>query len=431
MKLSIIGAGYVGLVTGASFAELGHDVTIMDIDDEKIRKLEKGIIPIHEPGLDRLIDKNSDRISFTTNMEQVVREADIHFICVWTPPLEDGSADLTAVRSVARELGKNFKKLKAKNQIVVTKSTVPVGTGKKIRALIRQTYKNEFSVVSNPEFLRESQAVADMMRPDRIIIGSNDNIAAQKVAEIYKDVKAPIIITDLATAEMIKYAANAFLATKISFINEVANVCDLVGADVEQVAEGIGSDKRIGKSFLKAGMGYGGSCFPKDVRALHQFSNDSGYDFKLLKSVIEVNEQQRNLIIDKLNKHLKIMNGKNILVLGLAFKAYTDDVRESVAIDVINRLQKEGANISAYDPLALINAQKHLGEDVIFVGKAYDGAQGADAIVIATEWPNFKDLDWPSIKDLMRKPLIIDGRNLLDPNEMRRMKFTYEGVGRG
>ena len=431
MKLSIIGAGYVGLVTGASFAELGHDVTIMDIDDEKIRKLEKGIIPIHEPGLDRLIDKNSDRISFTTNMEQVVREADIHFICVWTPPLEDGSADLTAVRSVARELGKNFKKLKAKNQIVVTKSTVPVGTGKKIRALIRQTYKNEFSVVSNPEFLRESQAVADMMRPDRIIIGSNDNIAAQKVAEIYKDVKAPIIITDLATAEMIKYAANAFLATKISFINEVANVCDLVGADVEQVAEGIGSDKRIGKSFLKAGMGYGGSCFPKDVRALHQFSNDSGYDFKLLKSVIEVNEQQRNLIIDKLNKHLKIMNGKNILVLGLAFKAYTDDVRESVAIDVINRLQKEGANISAYDPLALINAQKHLGEDVIFVGKAYDGAQGADAIVIATEWPNFKDLDWPSIKDLMRKPLIIDGRNLLDPNEMRRMKFVYEGVGRG
>ncbi len=431
MKLSIIGAGYVGLVTGAAFAELGHDVTIMDIDRARIEKLERGIIPIREPGLDRMLDKNADRISYTTKMEEVVREADIHFICVWTPPMEDGSADLTAVRAVARDLGREFKKLKVKTPIVVTKSTVPVGTGKKIHALIRQTYKGEFGVASNPEFLREAQAVADMMRPDRIVVGSNDLEVSNKVAEIYKDINAPKILTDLPTAEMIKYAANAFLATKISFINEVANVCDLVGADVEQVAEGIGSDRRIGKAFLKAGMGYGGSCFPKDIRALHQFSNDSGYDFKLLKSVIEVNEQQRQRVVDKLNNHLKILNGKNILVLGLAFKAHTDDVRESGAIDIIKRLQKEGANISAYDPLALLNAQKHFDGSVIFVSHAQEGAQGADAIIIATEWPDFKDLDWPGIKDLMRKPLVIDGRNLLEKDEMKRMKFIYEGVGRG
>lgn len=430
MRLSIIGAGYVGLVSGAAFAELGHDVIIMDIDREKIERLERGIVPIHEPGLDRLLDKNSDRISFTANMEEAVREADIHFICVWTPPLEDGSADLASVRAVARELGRQFAKLKVRTPIIVTKSTVPVGTGSAIGRLVRQSYKGEFGVVSNPEFLRESQAVADMLRPDRIVIGSNDSDAAKTVAEVYRGVKAPIIVTDLATAEMIKYAANAFLATKISFINEVANICELVGADVEQVAEGIGSDPRIGKSFLKAGMGYGGSCFPKDVRALHQFSNASGYDFKLLKSVIEVNEQQRQMIVDKVAKHLKILNGKNILVLGLAFKAHTDDVRESGALDIIGRLQSQGANISAYDPLALLAAKKQLNDFVILVGSAREGALGADAIVIATEWPEFKELDWKAIRAIMRKPIIIDGRNLLDQHEMKKLKFVYEGVGR-
>ncbi len=430
MKLSIIGAGYVGLVSGAAFAEFGHDVIIMDIDRERIEKLERGIIPIHEPGLERLLNKNSDRISFTTNMEEAVREADIHFICVWTPPMEDGSADLSAVRVVARELGKQFAKLKVKTPIVAIKSTVPVGTGVAMARLIRQAYKGDFFTVSNPEFLRESQAVADMLRPDRIVIGSNSADAAKTVAEIYQHVNAPIIMADLATAEMIKYAANAFLATKISFINEVANICELAGADVEKVAEGIGSDPRIGKAFLKAGMGYGGSCFPKDVRALRQFSNASGYDFKLLKSVIEVNEQQRQMVVDKVGKHLKILNGKNILVLGLAFKAHTDDVRESGALDIIGRLQAQGANISAYDPLALLSARKKLNDLVILVGSAHEGAQGADAIIIATEWPDFKALDWAAIHGMMRKPLIIDARNLLDPSEMKRLKFIYEGVGR-
>ncbi len=420
----------MGLVSGAAFAELGHDVIIMDIDREKIEKLERGIVPIHEPGLERLLSKNGDRIAYTTNIEEAVREADVHFICVWTPPLPDGSADLSAVRAVARELGKQFAKLKVKTPVVVTKSTVPVGTGKLVARLIRQQFKGDVSVVSNPEFLRESQAVADMLRPDRIVIGSNDGEAAAAVADIYQGVKAPFIMTDLATAEMIKYAANAFLATKISFINEVANICERVGARVDHVAEGIGSDPRIGKAFLKAGMGYGGSCFPKDVRALHQFSDAEGYAFKLLKSVIEVNEQQRQMVVDKVGKHLKILNGKNILVLGLAFKAHTDDVRESGAIDIIQRLQQQGANISAYDPLALLNAKKVLNDLVILVRDAAEGALGADAIVIATEWPEFKALDWANIQSIMRKPLVIDARNLLDPEEMKKLKFTYEGVGR-
>ncbi|MBI2050284.1 MAG: UDP-glucose/GDP-mannose dehydrogenase family protein [Parcubacteria group bacterium] len=430
MKLSIIGAGYVGLVSGAAFAEFGHEVIIMDIDREKIEKLERGIIPIHEPGLERLLNKNADRISYTTNMEEAVRESWVHFICVWTPPLLDGGADLSAVRAVARELGKQFAKLKVKTPIVVTKSTVPVGTGKLVARTIRQAFKGEFSVVSNPEFLRESQAVADMMRPDRIVVGSNDEEAAQTVADMYQGVKAPVVMTDLATAEMIKYAANAFLATKISFINEVANICELTGADVDKVAEGIGTDPRIGKAFLKAGMGYGGSCFPKDVRALHQFSDAEGYAFKLLKSVIEVNEQQRRIVVDKVNKRLKILNGKNILVLGLAFKAHTDDVRESGAIDIIGRLQQQGANISAYDPLALLNAKKVLNDLVILVRDAHEGALGADAIVIATEWPEFRELDWAKIRTIMRKPLVIDARNLLDPREMKKLGFEYEGIGR-
>lgn len=430
MKISIIGAGYVGLVTGASLADLGHDVIIMDIDRARIEKLERGVIPIHEQGLDRLVDKNWDKLSFTTKMDEVVQEAEIHFICVWTPLQKDGSADLSSVRSVARELGRSFAKRKIKSPIVVTKSTVPVGTGKIIRQIIRKEYKNDFTVVSNPEFLREGQAIADMMHPDRIIVGSNDEESAKIVASLYQDLRAPIFITDIATAEMIKYAANAFLATKISFINEVANVCDLVGADVESVAQGIGMDKRIGKAFLKAGMGYGGSCFPKDVRALQQFANNNGYDFKLLKSVIEVNEQQREQVINKLISNLESLNKKNIFVLGLAFKAHTDDVRESGAIDLINRIQKLGAKVRAHDPLALLNAQKDLDDKIKLVMQPYEGAQEADAIIIATEWPEFRDLDWSVIKKQMRNPLIIDSRNLLDPSQMRSHGFIYEGVGR-
>ncbi len=432
MKVSIIGAGYVGLVTGACLAEMGHEVVVMDIDAEKIGRLSRGIIPIHEPGLNRLIEKNTEneRLWFTTDFEDTVKNADIHFICVWTPPAEDGRADLSAVRAVARALGKFFAAEKAKNPIVITKSTVPVGTHKEIRKLIRESFKDEFGLVANPEFLREGQAVADMMHPDRIVIGSDSEQSAAAAASLYSSVKAPLILTDLATAEMIKYAANAFLATKISFINEVANVCERVGADVDTVAEAIGSDPRIGKSFLRAGMGYGGSCFPKDVRALQQFANHQGYDFKLLKSVIEVNEQQRSIIIQKLLKHLEDLKHKQILVLGLAFKSNTDDVRESAAIDIIMRLQKHGASIRAYDPLALLSAQKVLTGDVTYVRHPHEGVAGADAIVVATEWPEFRDLDWAHMKSQAKNPLIIDGRNLLNPTAMREHGFTYEGVGR-
>ena len=432
MKLSIIGAGYVGLVTGASLAELGHDVVVMDIDRKRIEKLNRGIIPLHEPGLNRLIEKNTldERLRFTHKLDDAVESSSIHFICVWTPPMEDGKADLLAIRAVARDLGKIFSKHKNKKPIVVTKSTVPVGTGKIITKLIKENYKDEFAIVSNPEFLREGQAVADMMHPDRVVIGSKDKEAMDIVSSIYEGLLVPIIRVDLATAEMIKYAANAFLATKISFINEVANVCERVGADVDMVAEGIGSDPRIGKSFLKAGIGYGGSCFPKDVRALQQFANNKGYDFKLLKSVIEVNEQQRQVVVDKLVNYLKKLRGKRVLVLGLAFKSNTDDIRESAAIDIINRLQKKGTRISAYDPAALLTAQDMLNEKITYVRHPHDGAKDMDAIVIATEWPEFQNLDWSYIKSQMKNPLIIDGRNLLDPKLMRGLKFTYEGVGR-
>lgn len=432
MRVSIIGAGYVGLVTGACLAELGHEVIVMDIDEARIEKLQRGIVPIHEPGLARLIEKNAldGRLDFTASLEEAVKASEIHIIAVWTPPMSDGQADLSAVEDVAKSLGEIFARLTPRQPIVVTKSTVPVGTGARVRGLIGQSYREPFAVISNPEFLREGQAIADMMHPDRIVVGGDDEEAVAIVASLYDSLSAPRILTDLPTAEMIKYAANAFLATKISFINEVANVCELVGADIDLVKEGIGSDPRIGKAFLYAGLGYGGSCFPKDVRALQQFSNHHGYDFKLLKSVIEVNEQQRQLFIDKLRKHLKNLVGKEILVLGLAFKASTDDVRESAAIDIIRRLQALGAKIRVYDPAALLTAQKILAGDIKYVGHPHDGAKGAHAIVIATEWPEFKDLDWPYIRSQVANPLIVDGRNLLDPKLLRELGFTYEGVGR-
>ena len=432
MQVSIIGAGYVGLVTGACLADLGHEVMIMDIDRERIEKLEKGIIPIHEPGLDRLIQKNSleGRLLFTTDLIEAVEHSVLSFICVWTPPQPDGRADLSAVRKVGRDLGAIFAKKKTQSPIVAIKSTVPVGTGREVGKIIAKFFKGKLAIVSNPEFLREGQAVADMMHPDRIVIGGEDEAAVKKVMELFAGIRSEIIITDLPTAEMIKYAANAFLATKISFINEVANVCERVGADVDMVAAGIGSDSRIGPSFLRAGLGYGGSCFPKDVRALQQFANKGGYDFKLLKSVIEVNEQQRGLIIKKLVKHLKNLPGKQVMVLGLAFKSNTDDIRESAAIDVVSRLIKHGVKIRVFDPAALLNARKILGDTVEYLSHPQGGAAGLDAVVIATEWPEFRELDWPAIQNAMRKPFIIDGRNLLNAPAMRAMGFIYEGVGR-
>jgi len=432
MKLSIIGAGYVGLVTGACFAELGHDVIVMDIDEDRVKKLSRGIVPIYEPGLDRLIKKNmsEERLRFTTNLEESTRDAEFHFISVWTPTAEDGSADLTAVFAVAEDLGKMLHKTKSKNPIVITKSTVPVGTGEEARRLIKKSFAGDFSIASNPEFLREGQAVADMMHPDRVVVGSDSAQASQRVMSLYKDVGGEKIMTDLATAEMIKYAANAFLATKISFMNEIANVCDILGADVDMVREGIGTDKRINKHFLYPGIGFGGSCLPKDARALHKFAQDKGYDFKVLKSVMEVNDQQCERIIEKLEKHVKDFKGKDIYVLGLAFKSNTDDVRESSAVDLIKRLQKKGAKVRAHDPEALITAQKVLEGDIAYHAQPLRGVEGADAIIIATEWPEFRELPWGDIKGLMKNPLVIDGRNLLDPTTMREHGFEYESIGR-
>lgn len=431
MNISVIGAGYVGLVTAGCMAEMGHDVVVMDSDSKKIEKLRSGIIPIHEPGLDRIINKNSDKIVFTDKMEEVVRLSGIHFICVWTPPKEDGEADLSAVKAVSKNLADEFVKSKSKFPIVVTKSTVPVGTHKIIKEIIKEIFKGDFDVVSNPEFLREGQAVADMLRPDRIVVGSESLKAAEDVASLYLGLRSSIIITDAPTSEMIKYAANAFLATKISFINEVANVCELVGADVSKVAEAVGADKRIGKYFLNAGMGYGGSCFPKDVRALFHFSNAKGYDFKLLKSVIEVNEQQRKLVIAKLEKIIGNLKGKNILVLGLAFKSSTDDVRESGAIDIINRLVKKGANVTASDPLALLSAKKILDSKIEYSAQPEIASKEKDAIIIATEWPQFKTLNWSEIRSNMKNPVVVDGRNILNPKEMKDLGFKYDCIGRG
>jgi len=432
MNVSIIGAGYVGLVTGASLAELGHNVAIMDVDEAKIARLNRGVVPIHEPGLSRMIEKNrgEGRISFTASLEEATKDAQIHTICVWTPPMEDGRADLSAILSVAEALGIVLQKQRAQNPVIVTKSTVPVGTGKRVTQMVRKNFSGIFSVASNPEFLREGRAVADMMHPDRIVVGSDDPQAAELVSSLYADLAAPKIITDLPSAEMIKYAANAFLATKISFINEVANVCERVGADIDAVKEGIGSDKRIGSAHLYPGMGYGGSCFPKDVRALQQFANHQGYDFKLLKSVIEVNEQQRQLMVEKLRLHLGDLSGKLILVLGLAFKENTDDVRESAGIDLINRIRAQGARVRAHDPIALLNAQKVLDTEIEYITQPHEGARDVDAVVVATEWPQFRELDWPQIKQNVKNPLVLDGRNLLDPAVMKGLGFTYEGFGR-
>ena len=430
MNISIYGAGYVGLVSGSCLADLGHNVLVMDINQDKIQKLSKGIVPIHEPGLDRLIQKNhlESRLNFTSDIKEATKHAQIHFISVWTPPLEDGRADLSAVFKVGESISQNL--AKNKKYIIVTKSTVPVGTGDDIRKVVKKNFSGKFEVVSNPEFLREGQAIADMMHPDRIVVGGNDKDAVEAVVSLYDKIKGERVLTNLQTAEMIKYAANAFLATKISFINEVANVCERVGANIDMVAKGIGMDRRIGHSFLRAGIGYGGSCFPKDVRALQQFANIRGYDFKLLKSVIEVNEQQKKLVVQKLKKHLKTLKNKKIMVLGLAFKSNTDDVRESAAIEIIKNLLKAGAKVRAYDPAALINAKKIIPEKVEYLSHPHNGIKDLDAIVIATEWSDFINLDWQKIKNKMKKPLIVDGRNLLDVGTLKRLGYIYEGVGR-
>ena len=429
MKIAVIGAGYVGLVTAACFAELGNEVICTDIDDSKIRKLNEGIIPIYEPGLEELVKKNrkEGRLNFTTDLKKSIKESEIVFICVGTPPKDSGDADLSAVENVARTIAEVMDSYK----VIVEKSTVPVKTGEKVERTIKSynIHKVDFDVVSNPEFLREGSAVNDFMRPDRIVIGCENGRAKAVMENLYAPLKSKILFTDIKSAEIIKHASNAFLATKISFINAVANICELAGADVEKVAEGIGLDRRIGKSFLNAGIGYGGFCFPKDAEAFIRIADKLGYDFKLLKAMQEINNEQRKHFVRKIEKALWVVKGKTIGILGLAFKPNTDDMRFAPSIEIISALQKEGADIKAYDPKAM-EKSKELLKNVKYCENAYDVAEGSDALVILTEWDEFKELDFKRIKFLMKHNLIIDGRNIYSPEDMRLNGLSYISIGR-
>lgn len=428
MKVVVIGTGYVGLVTGTCLAELGNQVTCIDIDREKIANLQQGIISIYEPGLQELVKNNYrlKRLNFNDNLKPVVKSAQIIIIAVGTPPKKDGSADLKYVRVVAEEIGKNIKGYK----VIVNKSTVPVGTGKMVARIIRKYYQGGFAVVSCPEFLREGSAVSNFMSPDRIVIGTQDEKAKKMMLELFRPLPGEKLCVDLETAELIKYASNAFLATKVSFINEIANVCEKVGADVEKVALGMGTDKRIGPKFLKAGLGYGGSCFPKDVRALKQIAAGKQYDFKLLKAVIEVNNQQRKLLVEKIKDALGSVKNKKIGILGLAFKGNTDDVRESASIDIIKQVIKLGAQVSAYDPVAVSNAERVLPREVDLYNNPYEALKGCDLIVITTEWLEFKNLDWQKIKKISQAKVVIDGKNLLNSGIAQKVGFRYISIGR-
>ena len=429
-KISVIGVGYVGLTTSTCFADLGHQVTCVDVDEAKIEKLRTGIMPIYEPGLEEMVRRNAHagRLSFTTSYEDGLAEAEFVFIAVGTPQGSGGEADLKYVRAAAQSIAAAMKQ----PLIIVNKSTVPIGTGDWVADIIRR-YQPEpipFSVVSNPEFLREGSAINDFMHPDRIVLGSLDSEAAAQVAQLYLSLRAPIMITDLRTAEMIKYASNAFLATRISFINEIASVCEALGADVKEVAIGMGYDKRIGPDFLDAGIGFGGSCFPKDVQALAHMAAVHGCHPQLLRAVLEINRDQRRQVIHKLREVLGTLDEQVIGVLGLAFKPNTDDMREAPAVEIIHLLQSEGARIRAYDPVAMVNAPLYL-HDVVLCENAYEVARGADALVVATEWNEFKHLSLPRLKELMRKPIIVDGRNIYDPGQMKTLGFIYRGMGRG
>jgi len=427
-NITIVGTGYVGLVSGTCLAELGNQVVCIDIDNAKIKNLRKGVIPFYEPGLDKLVTKNikAKKLSFDTDIIKAIQKSEIIFIAVGTPSMENGEANLSFVEKVAEDIGKNLKKY----AVVVIKSTVPPGTCKRIKELIEKYCDSPFDVVSNPEFLREGSAVLDFMKPDRIIIGAESKKAEKIMKELYQPLKSPILATHLESSEMIKYASNAFLATKISFINEIANICEGIGADVEEIAKGMGLDPRIGKEFLKAGIGYGGSCFPKDVQALHQSAGINGYSFCLLKAVIEVNSNQRKLVLKKTEKLLGGLKNKTIGVWGLAFKADTDDIRESAAVEIIELLLGKGAKIRAYDPIASENAKRELSEEIIFCDNSYEAIKGSDALLVATDWDEFKKVDFAKIKKLLKEPNIIDGKNIYNPSKMKEMGFNYVSIGR-
>ena len=429
-KICVIGTGYVGLVTGTCFADLGNQVTCMDVNESAIQKLKQGIMPIYEPGLEQLVLQNykAGRLTFTTDIASALPGSDFAFIAVGTPSGDEGEADLQYVRMVAESIAD----LVDDPIIVVNKSTVPVGTGDWVSDIIRKRRAGkplDFSVVSNPEFLREGSAINDFMCPDRVVLGSLDKEAASKVGQLYMALRSPILITDLRTAEMIKYASNAFLATRISFINEISNICEELGADVRQVALGMGYDKRIGMSFLDAGLGWGGSCFPKDVRALAHMAVLHGSQPQLLQAVMDINRNQRRKLVMKLRKSLGSLDDKIIGILGLSFKPNTDDIRDAPALEIIHLLQNEGAHIQAYDPQAMELTAAAVTK-VKLCENPYQVAENADALVLATEWNEFKQIDFEKIYKLMRQPIIMDGRNLWDPEALRALGFQYTGVGR-
>ncbi len=432
MHIAVIGTGYVGLVTGACFAEFGVDVTCVDIDSEKITRLSAGEMPIYEPGLEQLVAKNaqSGRLRFTTDIKQAVEQALVIFLAVGTPPKSDGAADLSFVEAAARSVAEHMNGYK----VIVTKSTVPIGTGEHLRKLIRdqQNGRLNFGIVSNPEFLREGAAISDFMRPDRVVLGSRDEEAIAIMRDLYRPlylIEAPFVLTSLEAAELTKYAANAFLATKISFINEIANLCESIGCDVHDVARAIGMDRRIGSKFLHPGPGFGGSCFPKDTQALASVARDFGRDSLIVDAVIEVNRRQRQAMIPKIEKLVGDVAGKTVAVLGLAFKPETNDMREAPAIDIIKDLLQRGAKVRAYDPVAMKEASAVL-PDVAYLADEYEAVTDADALVFMTEWNQFRALDMRRIRDLMRSPRIADLRNIYEPADMRELGFEYVGVGR-
>jgi len=429
MNISIIGSGYVGLVTGACFAELGNKVICVDSNEKKIKDLKKFIIPIYEPGLEELIANNvkKKRLEFTTDIKEAVKNSEVIFIAVGTPPLHNGEADLTYIEDVAKSIAKNL----TGYRLIVEKSTVPVETGEWVRRTIL-TYvksKGKFDVASNPEFLREGSAINDFLHPDRIVLGVESKRAREILVNLYKPLNAPLVITNIKSAELIKHASNAFLATKISFINAISQICDKVGADVKEVAQGMGLDKRIGPSFLNAGIGYGGSCFPKDLDAFITISEKIGYDFELLKSVKNINEKQKKFILKKIKDSLWIIKDKTIGVLGLSFKPNTDDIRNAPALDLVKSLRQEGAKIKLYDPQAMDKA-KGLLEGVKFCKDSYEVCKNADCLLVVTEWDEFKELDFIKVKKMLKRPLIIDGRNIYEPENLEKLGFSYIGVGR-
>jgi UDPglucose 6-dehydrogenase len=431
MKICMIGTGYVGLVTGACFAENGNEVVCLDIDREKIAQIQKGKMPIYEPGLDEMVRRNrrEGRIKFSTNLKEAIKETLFIFIAVGTPPQEDGSADLTSVLAVAREIGQTMKGYK----VVVTKSTVPVGTTERVKEIIQQETREPFDVASNPEFLKEGAALDDFMRPDRVVVGVDNQAVGELMKELYAPfvrTGKPILIMDIRSSELTKYAANAMLATRISFMNEMANLCERLGTDINMLRKGIGSDPRIGPSFLFPGVGYGGSCFPKDVNAIIKAAEERGYELRLLKEVERVNQRQKEIVVDKVIARFgKSLKGKNFAVWGLSFKPNTDDIREAPSIVIINRLMKQGAKVRAYDPVAISEARKIFGDRVIYGKGDYDILKGADALIIITEWNEFREPDFDRIKKLLKNPVIFDGRNIYNPSKLREAGFEYYGIG--